>query len=98
MRFTLDSTAKFNKWFKRLRDKSTKNRILSRLARLENGNFGECKDLKAGLYEIKFQFGAGLRIYYTFKGEYIVLLLAGGDKSSQRFDILAARKLLDELE
>ena len=98
MKYNLESTDKFDKWFKNLRDKPTKRRVLSRLARIENGNFGDYKDLKAGLSELKFKFGAGLRIYYTLRGECIVLLLAGGDKSSQRLDIPAARRVLQELE
>lgn len=98
MNFSLESTSKFDKWFSNLRDKSTKRRVLSRLARVENGNFGEFRNLKANLYEFKFKFGAGLRIYYTVRGECIVLLLAGGNKASQKNDISAARDLLKNLE
>jgi putative addiction module killer protein len=72
--------------------------VLSRLDRMSNGNFGDCKPLANGLFELRFMFGAGLRIYYTLKNNQVVLLLAGGDKSSQDRDIEKAKALLNTLE
>ena len=98
MNYKISSTEVFNKWFSRLRDNSTKNRVLARLGRLENGNFGDFKKISEGLFELRFSFGSGVRIYYTFYGDKIVLLLAGGDKSTQPKDIKKAQNLLSELE
>ena len=97
MKHTLDSTEAFDLWFSGI-DKPIKNRVLSRLARVENGHFGDHKALDARLCELRFFFGGGLRVYYTLRHSAVVLLLAGGDKSTQEADITCARALLDELE
>jgi putative addiction module killer protein len=95
MAYVLTSTDTFDSWFKALKNKPTKNRVLARLARIEAGNFGDFKDLKQGLYELRFAFGSGLRIYYTTQNQTVVLLVSGGDKSSQQKDIIKARKLIE---
>jgi len=59
-----------------------KSRILARLSRVENNNFGDFKQIKPNLFELRFFFGAGFRIYYCIQNEMIVILLVGGDKSS----------------
>jgi len=66
------------------------NRILARLNRVRLGNFGDSKAIGKGLYELKFMIGPGYRIYYGRIGKRIVLLLTGGDKSSQKADIKKA--------
>jgi len=66
------------------------------LARIENGNFGDYKQLSPDLYELRFFFHGGLRIYYSICDGKVVLLLYGGDKSSQKNDIEKAEKLLIE--
>ncbi len=98
MKFELRSTKQYNKWFAKLNDSSIKVRILSRLGRIENGNFGDFKKISPGLFELRFFFGSGLRVYYTIHGGRVVLLLAGGDKSTQAKDIEKAVLLLNELE
>jgi putative addiction module killer protein len=75
-----------------------KNQVLSRLARVENGHFGDTKTLAADLFELHCFFGGGIRMYYTLRNQRIVLLLAGGDKSSQDRDIAKAKAILDALE
>ncbi len=80
-----------------MKDLITRNKVLNRLDRVSNGNFGACKPLDAGLFELRFVFGAGLRIYYTLRNGQVVLLLAGGDKSSQQRDIENARAILKTL-
>ena len=65
---------------------------------IENGSFGDHKVINQGLNELRFFFGSGYRIYYTIKGDRVVLLLSGGDKSSQSRDIKAARKILENIE
>jgi len=94
MKYELLSTPDFNRWLNKLKDGSVRQKVLARLARVENGNFGDCKQLAADLFELRFFFGGGLRIYYTIQGGLIVLLLAGGDKSTQVADIEKAGTIL----
>ena len=75
-----------------------KNQVLSRLARVENGHFGDTKTLAADLFELRCFFGGGIRMYYTIRNQRVVLLLAGGDKSSQDRDIAKAKAILETLE
>tara|TARA_B100000614_G_scaffold235040_1_gene231520 strand:- start:103 stop:402 length:300 start_codon:yes stop_codon:yes gene_type:complete len=98
MKYALESTGQYDKWFRKLKDGSSKIKILARLSRIENGNFGDFKQLGSNLYELRLFFGPGFRIYYTIRGGRIVLLLAGGDKSSQQQDIEKAEVLLKEME
>lgn len=97
MKHELQSTQTFKRWLSAFKDRTTRNKVLSRLDRVSNGNFGDHKALDAGLFELRFVFGAGLRIYYTLRNGQVVLLLAGGDKSSQQRDIEAARAILKSL-
>ncbi len=65
--------------------------ILNRLFRVANGNYGDDKSLKDGVYELRFTFGPGYRVYFGEDGPYLVVLLCGGDKSSQEKDIETAK-------
>jgi putative addiction module killer protein len=76
----------------------TKARLLRRIERLAAGNAGDQRFLGAGLYELREHTGPGYRLYFTVKGERLVLLLAGGDKSSQERDIALARAMIKILE
>jgi len=96
MKHELVSTSFFDKWLVALKDRSVRNRVLARLARIENGNFGDYKQLSASLYELRFFFHGGLRIFYSICDGEIVLLLCGGDKSSQKKDIKRAEQLLTD--
>ena len=98
MKYKLRSTKQYDKWFSKLKESSIKIRVLARLNRVENGNFGDFKQIGPGLYELRFFFGAGLRIYYTIMNSKVVFLLAGGDKSGQEKDIEKAAGFLKELE
>lgn len=97
MPYELQSTTTFRRWFSGL-SSTIKNTLLSRLARVENGHFGDHKALTGGLFELRCFFGGGVRVYYTVRGQHVVLLLAGGDKSTQSRDIAKAKTLLAELE
>jgi len=90
-------TAEFSRWLGRLRDANAVARILVRIRRLEQGNAGDVKNLSGGLTEMKVDYGGGYRIYMTRRGATIVMLLCGGDKSSQRKDIARARELMESL-
>lgn len=96
--YQIETTQAFIKWFKGVRNIAAKRRFLARFAMIENGNFGDHKVIDRGLSELRFFFGSGYRIYYTIKAGRAVLLLSGGDKSSQARDIKAARKILEDIE
>ncbi|MDD5266999.1 MAG: type II toxin-antitoxin system RelE/ParE family toxin [Methylococcales bacterium] len=98
MKYELQSTQTFNHWFSKLKDRTVRNQVLSRLARVENGSFGDTKTLSANLFELRCFFGGGIRVYYTIRNQRIVLLLVGGDKSSQDRDIEKAKAILNTLE
>ncbi len=72
--------------------------IAGRLLRIEQGNLGDHKALGEGLYELRFTFGAGYRVYFAQEGNQIILLLIGGDKSTQSRDIEKARDIMKGLE
>jgi len=95
MPYEIASTDFFEKWLNGLKDRSTKNKILSRLARIENGNFGDHKQLGSDLFELRFFFAGGFRIYYTIQNRTLVLLLVGDDKSSQSKDIEKAKLIIE---
>jgi putative addiction module killer protein len=88
-----DDTGKepFTDWLNKLRDPQTKRRIQTRLFRVESGNYGDCKSLKDGIFELRFTQGSGYRVYFGEDGEKIVVLLLGGDKSVQNQDIKQAK-------
>ncbi len=88
----------FTDWLNSLRDPTTRRRILKRLLRLEQGNYGDFKPVGAGVNELRFFFGAGYRVYFAEDGDTIVVLLCGGDKSSQRQDILQAQAYWQEYQ
>ncbi len=96
MIYELKSTETFERWLKTL-DKSVKNPLLSRLARLENGNFGDHKQIGVNLFELRCTFGGGIRVYYTIVDKRVVLLIAGGSKSTQSQDIEKAQDILRKL-
>ncbi len=98
MKYELQSTQTFSHWLAKLKDRTVKNQLLSRLARIENGHFGDTKTLSADLFELHCFYGGGIRVYYTIRNQRIVLLLAGGDKVSQNRDIEKAKAILHTLE
>ena len=85
----------FIEWMNSL-DKNTKIRIQSRLTRLLENNFGDHKKIDNEISELRFKFGAGYRIYFTEMDNIIVLLINGGDKSTQSKDIIKAKSILQE--
>ncbi|HEX3653406.1 MAG TPA: type II toxin-antitoxin system RelE/ParE family toxin [Rhizomicrobium sp.] len=86
----------FKKWLDGLRDKAAQKKIAQRIVRLEAGLFGDVKFFD-GIGEFRIDFGPGYRVYFARRGTEIVILLCGGDKSSQRQDINRARKLAEEV-
>lgn len=87
----------FFDWYNKL-DKITKKRVAIRLMRLEEGNFGDYKQIDGELSELRFKFGAGYRIYYTQQNNTIVILVTAGDKSTQSKDIIKAKEYIKILK
>ena len=85
-------------WFDRVREGGTRDRIDVRLARLRLGNLSDDRDLGQGLRELRLFIGPGYRIYFTRRGDRVVILLAGGTKATQRRDIGKAREYLQDLQ
>ena len=83
-------------WLDNLRDRKGRAQIRSKMDRLNLGNCGGCKSLGGGLYELRIDFGPGYRVYFADAGNLIILLLCGGDKSTQEKDIEVARKYLSD--
>ena len=83
----------FTKWLKKLKDDDLSDRISIYIYRLASGNFSNCKSLGDGIHEIKINYKNGYRIYFTNINGQIILLLCGGDKSTQQKDIETAKQL-----
>lgn len=80
-------------WLKGIKDTQTKQRIQARLDRIERGNLGDCRPVGEGVSEFRLDFGAGFRIYFAQTAGTLMVLLVGGDKSTQTQDIALARQL-----
>jgi putative addiction module killer protein len=93
---TIIKSDAFAEWIDNLRDRAGAAQVLRRLARLERGNPGNVASVGEGVSELKIDFGPGYRVYFGQRGQVLVIILAGGDKSSQERDIKAAKKLWDE--
>jgi putative addiction module killer protein len=91
------TTSVFDRWFETLRDKPAKQRIQARIDRAEDGNFGDCKPVGEGVSEMRIHFGAAYRVYFMQRGLELVILLAGGSKSTQQADINTALEIAREL-
>ncbi len=84
-------TEEFAAWLSGLRDKQGRAKILARIDRLEDGNPGKTRSVGASVVEMKIDFGPGYRVYYIQRGQLMILLLCGGDKSTQSNDIRRAK-------
>lgn len=89
-------TPEFVRWVSRLRDDRAEIRINSRLDLLAIGHQGDHKPVGEGVYELRIHYGPGYRVYYTYRGPMLVIVLAGGDKRSQNKDIRLAKKMAKE--
>ncbi|MDD5215339.1 MAG: type II toxin-antitoxin system RelE/ParE family toxin [Methylococcales bacterium] len=98
MKYDIKKSTSFNAWLEQLKDPVTRNKLLLRLNRVSEGNFGNHKLLAPNLFELKFTFGGGIRIYYTIRNNQLVFLLAGGNKATQTRDIEKAKAILKTLE
>ena len=89
-------TETYKKWFKKLRDNVAKQSITWRIERMKNGNFGDSKTVGGGVFELRIDVGKGYRVYFKNNGKEIIILLVGGDKSTQEADIKAAKKMAED--
>ena len=96
--FELVETPVFSDWLSSLRDRRARARIVTRLARLADGNFGDHKSVKGGVFELCIDYGPGYRVYLFQRGKELVILLCGGDKRTQDADIAKAKRLKEEIE
>jgi putative addiction module killer protein len=85
------------KWLSKLKDRKAMAKLLVRVESLKQGNTGDSKSLGTGLHEIRVHYGPGYRIYYTRKSGLVILLVCGGDKSSQSKDRANARRIMAQL-
>ncbi len=88
----------FAKWFNGLKDPKAKARIQVRIDRMELGNFGDVAPVGEGVSELRIFYGPGYRVYFVQEPAVVVILLSGGDKSSQKSDIAKAKDLAKQLE
>ena len=97
MRYLVKQTVGFSAWHTSLRDLRAKVAIARRIEQAENGNLGKTRSVGSGVSEMKFDLGPGYRVYFTVRGREVIVLLAGGDKSSQSADIRRAHALAKQV-
>lgn len=98
MNHLIETTDAFEAWLKGLKDVAGRARIVARIDAVRLGRFGDYHGLGGGLFELRFFFGPGYRVYYTIREGVVIFLLHGGDKSRQNKDIEKAREQLAALE
>ena len=92
------TTENFDLWFAAVRDRMAQKRLQARIRQAELGNFGDCESVGEGVSEMRIHYGPGYRVYFTRRGLEIVILLVGGDKSTQQADIRVALELARQIQ
>lgn len=95
---SIKRTDEFNAWLLGLKEGMTHRRLLARLRKASLGNLGDVKSVGSGVFEMREHFGPGWRIYYVQRGTVLIVMLGGGDKSTQVADIARAVKLAETIE
>ncbi len=96
--FFIEKTKEFDKWIRKLNDIKAKARILFRIQKLEKDeHFGDCKPVGNGIQELRINFAKGYRVYFVEKDKKIIVLLIGGDKSTQEKDIKKSKEIWKKL-
>jgi putative addiction module killer protein len=95
--YDIETTEEFDNWLGRICDGKTQKVIVKRIRTMSLGTLGKVRSLDNGLFEAKIDYGPGFRLYFINKGRRIIVLLCGGDKSTQKADIKTARDLAEEL-
>ena len=97
--YVIEKTPEFDKWLRKLKDLKSKAKVLFRIQKIQtDGHFGDCKPVGEGIRELRINFAKGYRVYFYEKDGRIVVLLVGGDKSTQEQDIKKAKKILKKLK
>ncbi len=97
MTIQIKTTLTFDSWLSKLKNLRAKAKINARIKRLQFGNFGDIKSVNDGIFELRIDEGQGYRIYLKNQNGVLVILLCGGDKSTQEKDIKQAKLLVQEL-
>ncbi|MCW1402053.1 type II toxin-antitoxin system RelE/ParE family toxin [Novosphingobium sp. MW5] len=95
--FRVETTAEFDRWLDGLRDRMAQKRIAMRIRRVESGLLGDWKTVGDGVSELRVDHGPGYRLYYTMRGEVLVILLCGSDKSDQDRAIRLSKELVKQV-
>jgi len=96
--YTVKRTPEFDAWFDGLKDSLTRKRLALRLRKAELGNLGDVRSVGEGVFEMREFFGPGWRMYFAHRGHVLVVMLGGGDKSTQQADVAAAKALARAIE
>jgi len=96
--YNIQQTQKFSQWLTKLKDMRACIAIVRRVERAQSGNLGDVKSVGESVYEMRIDMGPGYRIYYTMRGNELIILLVGGDKSTQQKDIDKAIEMAKEIE
>ncbi|MDR3152277.1 MAG: type II toxin-antitoxin system RelE/ParE family toxin [Bifidobacteriaceae bacterium] len=96
--YEIETSMAFKKWYDSLRDDKVVSRINARIEMLKNEHLGDYKNLSNNLFELRINVSGGIRVYYTKVKDKIIILLVGGNKSSQKKDIEKAEKMIKELK
>lgn len=96
--YTVKTTPDFDKWLAKIKDRMTRQRLNVRLRKAMLGNLGDVKPVGEGVYEMREHFGPGWRMYYIQRGAMVIVMLGGGDKTSQAADIAKALKIAATIE
>lgn len=96
--FIVEQTEDFADWLDNIKDKMTRARLVRRLQKAEHGNLGDVAPVGDGVSEMREHFGPGWRMYFVQRGEVLIVMLGGGDKSQQHTDIVTAKKIAATLE
>jgi len=96
--FYIEKTSEFDKWFRKLKDLKAKAKILFRIQKIESdGHFGDCKSVGSGIRELRINYAKGYRVYFKEKNGKIIILLVGGNKTTQQKDINKAKEIWNKL-
>ena len=98
MTYTVKRLNEFSDWLNGLKDGLTRQRLIKRLRKAQLGNLGDVEPVGDGVFEMREHFGPGWRMYYIQRGEMLIVMLGGGDKSTQQADIRRAVALAKRLE
>ncbi|MEX8499205.1 type II toxin-antitoxin system RelE/ParE family toxin [Leptothrix ochracea] len=96
--YTIQRTEQFADWLDGLKDRVTRARLVRRLEKAQHGNLGDVKPVGDGVFEMREFFGPGWRMYYVQRGTVLIVMLGGGDKSTQQADIVTAQVLAATIE